>query len=64
MCFLASSILKNHFLDYINISVVQGAGTYMFRMDDDRVIDATRAGSIANLINHSCEVRVLSTFTI
>ncbi|XP_071696799.1 histone H3-lysine(4) N-trimethyltransferase ATX1-like [Rutidosis leptorrhynchoides] len=32
-----------------------GAGTYMFRIDDDRVIDATRAGSIAHLINHSCE---------
>ncbi|EPS74191.1 hypothetical protein M569_00564, partial [Genlisea aurea] len=32
-----------------------GAGTYMFRIDDDRVIDATRAGSIAQLINHSCD---------
>eukprot|EP00252_Welwitschia_mirabilis_P022789 TRINITY_DN6267_c0_g1_i1.p1 TRINITY_DN6267_c0_g1~~TRINITY_DN6267_c0_g1_i1.p1 ORF type:complete len:198 (-),score=35.65 TRINITY_DN6267_c0_g1_i1:406-999(-) len=32
-----------------------GAGTYMFRIDDDRVIDATRSGSIAHLINHSCE---------
>ena len=36
---------------------VQGAGTYMFRVDTERVIDATRAGSIAHLINHSCEVR-------
>eukprot|EP00899_Mesostigma_viride_P005814 jgi/Mesvir1/15233/Mv06459-RA.1 len=32
-----------------------GAGTYMFRVTDDRVVDATHAGSIAHLINHSCE---------
>ena len=32
-----------------------GAGTYMFALDETRVVDATRTGSVAHLINHSCE---------
>ena len=31
-----------------------GAGTYVFRRDDSAVVDATRAGNMAHLINHSC----------
>ncbi|KAL7184169.1 hypothetical protein ACSBR2_026344 [Camellia fascicularis] len=27
----------------------------MLRIDDERVINATRAGSIVHLVNHSCE---------
>jgi hypothetical protein len=32
-----------------------GAGTYVFRRDDAGAVDATRAGNMAHLINHSCE---------
>ena len=35
----------------------KGIGCYMFRIDDDDVIDATMSGNAARFINHSCEVR-------
>lgn len=33
----------------------QNRGTYMFRIDDELVIDATMTGSMARYINHSCD---------
>lgn len=29
--------------------------TYLFRLDDDNVIDATKKGNLARFLNHSCE---------
>ncbi len=34
----------------------QNRGIYMFRLDDDNVVDATMSGCLARYINHSCEV--------
>uniref|UniRef100_A0A183ETL1 Histone-lysine N-methyltransferase n=1 Tax=Gongylonema pulchrum TaxID=637853 RepID=A0A183ETL1_9BILA len=33
----------------------QNRGVYMFRVDDERLIDATMAGGPARYINHSCD---------
>ncbi|XP_047981760.1 histone-lysine N-methyltransferase ATX2-like isoform X2 [Salvia hispanica] len=41
--------------EHLSYDKLVGAGTYIFRVDDNRVLDATKAGSIAQLINHSCE---------
>ena len=29
---------------------------YLFRIDDEHIIDATRKGGIARFVNHSCSV--------
>lgn len=36
----------------------KGIGCYMFRIDDDTVIDATMHGNAARFINHSCDVSI------
>ena len=33
---------------------MQNRGTYMFRIDDNEVIDATMCGGPARYVNHSC----------
>lgn len=38
---------------------IAGVGSsYLFRVDDDTVIDATKIGNVARFINHSCAVCV------
>lgn len=31
-----------------------GAGTYVFSLDDNFLVDSTKAGNMAHLLNHSC----------
>ena len=33
----------------------QGYDDYMFRVEDDLIIDATKKGNLARFINHSCD---------
>ena len=37
-----------------------GAGTYIFRLNEEHCVDATRAGNMAHLLNHSCEPNCIS----
>jgi len=37
----------------------QNRGIYMFRLDEENVVDATMSGCLARYINHSCEVNPL-----
>lgn len=39
---------------YSYICLLQNRGIYMFRLDEERVIDATLCGGLARYINHSC----------
>ena len=35
----------------------QGIGSsYMFRIDQDTIVDATKCGNLSRFINHSCDV--------
>lgn len=48
-------VIRNEISDrYEKLHEAHNRGIYMFRLDDDRVIDATLSGGLARYINHSC----------
>jgi SET domain-containing protein len=52
MCQLACLTIATHPSPCTDL--IMPAGTYIFRLNADYCVDATRAGNIAHLINHSC----------
>lgn len=47
-------LFKSVFIFDLNEYILQNRGIYMFRLDEERVIDATISGGLARYINHSC----------
>lgn len=48
-------LIRNEIAEkYERIHEKNNRGIYMFRLDEDRVIDATLSGGLARYINHSC----------
>jgi len=38
-----------------DLALVQGKSTYMFRIDDDYIVDAMFKGNASRFMNHCCE---------
>lgn len=53
LCFLSKMVADNREKRYAQ----QGIGSsYLFRVDHDTIIDATKCGNLARFINHCCTV--------
>jgi SET domain-containing protein len=54
----------DHFFRINVVVFFKGIGCYMFRIDEQDVVDATRKGNQARFINHSCEPNCISKVLI